>query len=608
MTPSRVTRFAATALAISLAVLGLANVAAANADAPVVVIAFENHGYGPTDPGVAGNTKKYIFGNTADAPYINNTLIPSGRLYTNYFANHHPSLPDYLELTSGSDGGCEIDSCPRDSLANENLFHLLGLAGSPFASYAESMPSNCKLANVPPYLVRHNPMAYYTNVDAASGLPYSCPHTDLPIAAATTPGTALDWPATLPAFTFVAPNYCDDMHGSPPSGPCPSGTDQIITDGDTWLSANVPALLDLGAIVIVTWDEGASGDGTGGGGHVPTIMVGPNVTPGGTDGTHYTHDSLLGGFENYFGVSPLLGAAASATPLRIPRNTPYAVPSITGLTPEEGAPGDPVTIAGTGLTNAYSVRFNGLPATFSIDSDASITATVPDTATTGTVSVSTIGGTAVSPDTFTVDGSPPPTEPALEQHAIGGAVKSLQASVAWPQTTQAGDLQVAALSWTGTPTITAPSGWSLAISAGTAAIYYRQNGPAVSGSVTFGLSTKANWVLSVSEWSGVAASGALDKKAHASSGTALGAVAASGTTATTAQPVELSIAAIKAVLNVTETAPTNGFVAIDQLPAGSNDTLGAFSFVTSVAAKQSTSVTLTPHAKWRGVIATFRGA
>lgn len=610
MTRSRLTRLAAIAFAAAVLVGGLSVPAEADADAPVVVIAFENHGYGPTDPHVNGDTKKYIVGNTTDAPYINNTLIPSGTLFTNYYANHHPSLPDYLEFTSGTNGSCVLDNCARDSLPNENLFHLLGEAGVSFSSFLESMPANCDLANVPPYLVRHNPMAYYTNVDAASGLTYSCPNTDVPIAAATTPGTPLAWPDPLPAFSFVAPDYCHDMHGSPATGPCPSGTDQIIADGDTWLSANVPALLALGAIVIVTFDEGASGDSTNGGGHVLTIMTGPNVPAGGTDASFYDHHSLLGGLEDYFDVSPLLGGAATAAPLPVPRTTPYVVPSLTGLTPETGSPGDQVTIAGSGLMNAYAVRFGDVAATttFTVDSDSSITATVPDNAVTGPVTVSTIGGTATSPDIYTVVPLPPPPGPTLEQHTATTGVKSTAASATWPQATHAGDLLVATIGWSGAAKATTPAGWSLAISAGATAIYYRENAPATSGAVTFSLSAKANWVLSLSEWSGVVTSGAFDTKAHKSSGAATGVTASSGTTPLTAQPVELVIAGIKAVANVGESAPTNGFTQLDQLVASTNNALGVYEVVTTAPAKLSTSVTLSAPAKWRGVVATFRGA
>jgi hypothetical protein len=607
MTRSFIMRCAALALGIALAVGGLEAPVRADADAPVVLIVLENHAYGPTDPHVNGDTKKYLVGNTVDAPYLNNTLIPSGTLFTNSYATHHPSLPDYLELTAGTTGGCAVDSCPRDSIPSENLFHLLGEAGTSFTSFAESMPANCALANTPPYLVRHNPETYFTNLDAGTGLPYSCPNTDVAIAPAVTPGTPLAWPNPLPAFSFITPNYCNDMHGSPATGPCPNATDQIITDGDTWLGANVPALLAEGAIVIVTVDEGANGDATGGGGHVATVMAGPNVGVGATDATLYNHLSVLAGLEDYFNLSPLLGDAATATPLPIPRTTPYPTPTVSGFTPGTGGVGTPVRIAGTDLKNAYSVRFGGTPALFSVDSDLQIMASVPVGAVTGPVTVSTIGGTATSPDTFTVlQGAP---APAVVQHVVGSGMKSTQTSATWAQTTVAGDLLVATVGWAGSGTLTAPAGWTLAVSAGATAIYYRENAPPVSGSLTFSLSVKGNSVLSLSEWSGVVTSGALDRTAHSSSGVTSNTTAASGTTAVTSQPIEVSIAGIKAVANVSESGATNGFALLDQRSVAPNVTLGIFDFVsTAAAATRSTSIALSANAKWRGVIATFRGA
>ena len=603
MTRSFLTRCAALALGLALTAGGLATAARADANAPIVVIVMENHGYGPTDSGVNGDTAKYIVGNTVVAPFINGTLIPSGTLFSNYYSLHHPSLPDYLEITGGTNAGCTIDSCPRDALTNENLFHLLGAAGTSFNSFAESMPSNCATTNTGNYVARHNPEVYYTNVDALSGLPYACPTTDLALAPVAA-GTPSAWPNPLPAFSFVAPDICHDMHGTAATGVCPKDTSQIVTDGDTWLSANVPALLSEGAIVILTWDEGASGDATGGGGHVATVMVGPGVPAGVTDAAPYNHQSLAGGLEDYFGVSPLLAGAATATPVVIPRTTPYTVPTVTGLTPETGAIGDPVTIAGTGLTNAYAVQFAGTPASFTVNSDSSITASVPTGVTTGTVTVSTAGGTATSPDIFTAP--PPPTGPTLVQHAVGNGTKSMLASATWSQATAAGDLQVATIGWSGAAKVTTPAGWSLAVSSGGTAVYYRQNGPVVSGAMTFSLSAKASWVVSLSEWSGIATSGALDKTAH-KAGTVSGPLtASSGTTATTVQPVELAIAGVRAQVSLTESAPTNGFTQLDQQNAGTNDTLGIYGFVSSAAGKLSTSVTLSAHANWHGAIATFR--
>lgn len=70
--------------------------------------------------------------------------------------------------------------------------------------------------------------------------------------------------------------------------------------------------------------------------------------------------------------------------------------------PAAGSAGAGVQILGTGLTGTSSVSFNGKAATFTIVSDAEITATVPMGATTGQVRVVTPGGTFSGNLSFTV--------------------------------------------------------------------------------------------------------------------------------------------------------------------------------------------------------------
>ena len=57
--------------------------------------------------------------------------------------------------------------------------------------------------------------------------------------------------------------------------------------------------------------------------------------------------------------------------------------------PESGKVGGAVNILGTGLTGATNVTFNCIPAKFEVASDSLITATVPQGATSGQVTVST---------------------------------------------------------------------------------------------------------------------------------------------------------------------------------------------------------------------------
>ena len=82
----------------------------------------------------------------------------------------------------------------------------------------------------------------------------------------------------------------------------------------------------------------------------------------------------------------------------------YSIPAITSYTPTSGGEGTVVTITGTDFTGATEVKFGATDAaSFSVDSLVQITAVV-GTGSTGKVSVSTPGGTAVSEDDFNYHG------------------------------------------------------------------------------------------------------------------------------------------------------------------------------------------------------------
>jgi uncharacterized repeat protein (TIGR03803 family) len=77
-------------------------------------------------------------------------------------------------------------------------------------------------------------------------------------------------------------------------------------------------------------------------------------------------------------------------------------PQITSFDPTSGPVGTSVTITGVNLAQTTQVTFNGLRATFTVDSDTQVTATVPSGATTGKIAITTPGGTATSATNFTV--------------------------------------------------------------------------------------------------------------------------------------------------------------------------------------------------------------
>jgi hypothetical protein len=82
--------------------------------------------------------------------------------------------------------------------------------------------------------------------------------------------------------------------------------------------------------------------------------------------------------------------------------TVFQAPTVTSFTPSTGPAGTTVTITGTEFNSITSVRFNGVNASFTVNSTTSITATVPSGASTGAITVVNGSGTGTSGTNFTV--------------------------------------------------------------------------------------------------------------------------------------------------------------------------------------------------------------
>lgn len=78
-------------------------------------------------------------------------------------------------------------------------------------------------------------------------------------------------------------------------------------------------------------------------------------------------------------------------------------PTLKTFTPPSGPIDTVVTITGTGLAQTTKVTFNKVVASFTVNSDSEITATVPTGATTGRIALITKGGAATSSTNFTVN-------------------------------------------------------------------------------------------------------------------------------------------------------------------------------------------------------------
>lgn len=231
------------------------------------------------------------------APYITGLARQCG-LASNYAAISHPSLPNYIAATSGSTQGISDDDPPSaHPIAAASIFSQLTAARKSWRSYEESMPANCELSNAGEYAVKHNPAAYYT------GIASQCASSDVPL------GTPSSGPLasalkrnTLPAFSFVTPNLCNDMH------------DCSVTTGDGWLRSWLLTIMATNTyrsgklVVFVTWDEG-EGDSN----QVATLVLSQWTRPGTRSARAFSHYSLLRTSEELLGLGRLGGAAAGAS-------------------------------------------------------------------------------------------------------------------------------------------------------------------------------------------------------------------------------------------------------------------------------------------------------
>lgn len=248
----------------------------------VVLVVEENHGYSD------------VIGNSG-MPYLNSLATKYG-LATQYYANVHPSIGNYLMLTTGQ--MATTDDSFTGTVSDDNIVRELMTAGKTWKSYAEGLPSvGYTGGDAYPYVKRHNIFAYFTDVVNSSSeinnlVPFSQFGSDVSN-------------GQLPNFSFVVPNLLDDAH----DGPLPVA--------DAWLAHNIGPLLNSSmfqkdGLLVIVFDEADGSDSTHGGGHVAAVIVSPQAKAGFQSTTLYQHQSTLRLILQGLGISSYPGAAAQA--------------------------------------------------------------------------------------------------------------------------------------------------------------------------------------------------------------------------------------------------------------------------------------------------------
>jgi phospholipase C len=205
-----------------------------------------------------------IFENTnyVDAlkqPFFNK-LSKVGANFTNIMAIRHPSQPNYIALTSGSDNGVSTNNSVN--LNVNNIIDLLEAKGISWKVYAEDFPGNCFTGNSKGnYVRKHNPFISYLNIQKNSNRCANIVNAnqfDQDVAR-----------NSVPSYVFYLPNMKN------------SGHDTNVTYADNWYGQKFEKYLNdkkfmQDTVLISTFDESGNSSRN----QIYTTIVGPAVKAG----------------------------------------------------------------------------------------------------------------------------------------------------------------------------------------------------------------------------------------------------------------------------------------------------------------------------------------
>lgn len=237
-----------------------------------------------------------------------------------------PSEPQYAAATSGSNCNTGINTTGTNCIVNDSdfgsanslsttsIFQQVKSAGGTWKSYQESMSSNCAHSSSSPYVYKHNPAAFYTNITTDCqaydvGMPaITCNSTSSAVCTAPTGSLVNDINSgSLPTFSFITPNLNNDMH------------DGTVIQADNWLSAYLPLFIagpnyqSGNTAIFLMWDEGSSNSGSSST-DIPSLFIAPSITPGTSTATQTNNIGLLRTTQEMLGLTPYLGCASGTPP------------------------------------------------------------------------------------------------------------------------------------------------------------------------------------------------------------------------------------------------------------------------------------------------------
>jgi hypothetical protein len=304
------------------------------------------------------NTDYSQFAGSPAMPYLNE-ISREYADFTDAYGWIYPSLPNYLELLSGSDENdapdCDITQAGCNNFTNPTLVDQLEKAGISWNAYYQDDPSGCYQGDGSGnYPYWHNSFRYFKEFseqcshisnfsDLLSNLNESDPSD----------------------FQWVVPDLVNS-----------GGDNGTMSSGDSWLNGELPKLMDTswyrqGGQIVILYDTGyndTGGNGGASGGQIPMVVVSAHTKGMGKVTTPVNTAGVLRSVEHAYGLS-YLGDAANAT------NGTLGNALLSSRPTAPARPAEPVSSGAVlGITNGSPRTVETVHGTISLNSAATLQA------------------------------------------------------------------------------------------------------------------------------------------------------------------------------------------------------------------------------------------
>src|SRR5712691_277609 len=274
----------------------------------ILTIVMENQGINNTYGAQCSGNCTYITG-----------LASAYGLALNYSAVGHPSLPNYLALTSGGNyttAPFDRDCFPQSNgcfVSAPNIIDSIDSSGRTWRAYMEDYAGECSHTGTTFYLNQHNPFVYFTDINnnatRCSRIVNANPGATGYLALPTQLLSDLNSTAIASNYMWLTPNVCNDGHNI-----C-APLNNTVSQQNQYLSLLVPRILNSTifraerAALFIVWDESATTRNN----VVTAIWAGSPVITGYLSTSAYGHYSAIKTIESAWNL-PSLTSDDSAAP------------------------------------------------------------------------------------------------------------------------------------------------------------------------------------------------------------------------------------------------------------------------------------------------------